>query len=156
MTIGGLAGTLYGVDWDIDGLIGAGDLDGPDNDTLTALSAGIYIAYVTDSTNGCITIHSDTVFDPGVILLTTSFDSVSCNGLLDGSASVAATGGNGNYTYLWGDGQTSNTALNLGVGNYTLTVTDVKGCFKDTTVTIEEPAVFSISSAGQDLSLIHI
>ncbi|MGY8865797.1 MAG: T9SS type B sorting domain-containing protein, partial [Methylophagaceae bacterium] len=150
LTISGLSGTLYGVDWDIDGLIGTGDLDGPDNDTLTALSAGIYIAYVTDSTNGCITVHSDTVFDPGAILLTTSFDSVSCNGLLDGSASVAATGGNGNYTYLWGDGQTSDTALNLGVGNYTLTVTDIKGCFKDTTVTIEEPAVFSISSAGQD------
>jgi hypothetical protein len=65
-----LSGIIYSVDWDIDGLIGSGDPDGPDSDTLTALPAGIYIAYVTDSTNGCVTIHSDTVFDPGAIFIT--------------------------------------------------------------------------------------
>ena len=80
---------LHGVDWDIDGLIGAGDPDGPDNDTLTTLFAGIYVAYVTDSTNGCVTIHSDTV-SIQELFISSLFDSVSCNGLFDGSASVVA------------------------------------------------------------------
>jgi len=42
------------------------------------------------------------------------------------------------------------TAYNLGAGNYSVTVTDQKGCFNDTTVTVEEPVTLSIASTGQD------
>ena len=75
----------------------------------------------------------------------TGMDSVSCNGLFDGSASVTAIGGNGTYSYLWdvnAGSQTSDTAIGLGAGTYTVTVTDQYGCNDDTTVTVEEPAVF--------------
>ena len=126
------------MDWDIDGLIGSGDSDGPDSDTLLNLSAGLYTVYVTDSTTGCVTIKDTTVLDPGIIVLTTSSDSVSCNGLFDGSASVSATGGNLNYSYLWdvnAGSQTTDTAFNLGIGTYSVTVTDQKGCSSDTNAT---------------------
>jgi len=66
---------------------------------------------------------------------------------------VVATGGNGNYTYLWdalAANQTTDTAYNLGAGNYSVTVTDQKGCFNDTIVTVEEPVTLSIASTGQD------
>ena len=69
LTISNLSGVEYGVDWDIDGLIGSGDLDGLDSDTVLNLSAGLYTVYVTDSTNGCVTILDTNVSDPGIIVL---------------------------------------------------------------------------------------
>jgi len=74
-----------------------------------------------------------------LVVDTTFQDSVSCNGLFDGSASVLGAGGNGIYTYLWSDGQTTSTASNLTAGTYNVTITDQKGCFIDTSVTVEQP-----------------
>ncbi len=51
-----------------------GDLDGPDNLIETDLPPGVYFVRITDSTNGCVTLHSDTVFDPGPIVLNPKFD----------------------------------------------------------------------------------
>ena len=153
LTISNLSGIAYGVDWDNDGLIGSGDIDGPDSDSVLNLSAGLYTVYVTDSTNGCVTILDTNVLDPGIIVLAPSTDSVSCNGNLDGSVSVLATGGNLGYTYLWdvnAGSQASDTAFNLGVGTYSVTVTDQKGCTSDTLVTLEEPNVMLISSTWTD------
>ena len=81
----------------------------------------------------------------------TSFqDSVSCNGLFDGSASILGAGGNGIYSYLWSDGQTTATASNLTAGTYNVTITDQKGCFKDTSVTVLEPDALLIASMSMD------
>ena len=152
LTVSNLGGVEYGVDWDIDGL-GSGDSDGPDSDTLLNLSAGLYTVYVTDSNTGCVTIKDTIVLDPGVILLIPSSDSVSCNGFLDGSVSVLATGGNVGYSYQWdlaAGEQITDTAINLGIGTYSVTVTDQKGCSSDTTVTLEQPDLLTIISTWTD------
>ncbi len=39
-----------------------------------------------------------------------------------GVVSIHATGGNGNYTYLWSNGSTIDTAYNLGAGSHSVTV----------------------------------
>ncbi len=95
-------GTIYGIDWDIDNFIGSvpGDLDGPDNLIETDLPPGVYFVRITDSTSGCVTLHSDTVFEPGALELQLSDSlmiSVSCNGgLAHGTATAEGiTGGNG-------------------------------------------------------------
>ena len=78
---------------------------------------------------------------------------MSCNGLLDGSATAQAIGGNGNYTYSWdlfAGGQVSDTAINLGIGTYAITITDAKGCSEDTTVTVEQPDILVIDTTFQD------
>ena len=46
----------------------------------------------------------------------------------DGSATVTASGGMMPYTYLWSDGQTTETATGLTDGVYQVTVTDANGC----------------------------
>ena len=44
---------------------------------------------------------------------------ITCYGSNDGSASVySITGGFGNYTYQWSNGDTLSTASNLSAGNY--------------------------------------
>ena len=123
------------------------------SDTAINLGAGTYTVTVTDQ-YGCSDDTTVTVEEPDVLFAnSTAQDSVSCNGLFDGSASVRAIGGNGDYSYLWdanAGSQTSDTAINLGAGTYTVTVTDQYGCSDDTTVTVEEPDVLVANSTAQD------
>ncbi len=70
---------------------------------------------------------------------TTSQDSVLCNGSSNGAAYVGVIGGNGSYTYLWSDGQTTDTASNIAAGTYQVTITDQLSCSIDTNVTVLEP-----------------
>ena len=112
---------------------------------------------VTDQ-NGCSDDTTVTVEEPDVLVAnTTAQDSVSCNGLLDGSASVGGiTNRNGIFSYTWVDalgndlGPDNDTATNLGAGTYTVTVTDQYGCSDDTTVTVEEPDVLVANTTAQD------
>ena len=104
------------------------------------LCAGTYNVVVTDA-NGCTDNNSGTVNNPvGLTALATGTD-VSCNGVCDGSAFATVTGGTPPFTYLWDDpaGQTSDTAVALCAGSYTVTVTDVNGCDFIAPVTISEP-----------------
>ena len=121
--------------------------------TATNLAAGTYQVTITDQ-NACSFDTTVTVLEPDVVAIdTTSQDSVSCNGLFDGTASVTAIGGNGNYSYLWdlsAGNQTTATATNLQAGTYTVTVTDQFGCFKDTTVTVEQPDELTIDTTYYD------
>jgi gliding motility-associated-like protein len=109
--------------------------------TATNLSAGTYTVTVTDL-NGCIDTISVTITQPATAVSITdiSFTQVSCNGGSDGTATVTATGGVGNYTYAWSSGQTTQTTTGLPIGTYTVTVTDANGCSTTGSVTVDEPA----------------
>lgn len=65
---------------------------------------------------------------------------VSCNGGSDGSATPTPIGGTAPFTYLWSDGQTSQTAVNLSAGTYSVTVADFASTQAIDYVTITEPA----------------
>jgi hypothetical protein len=54
------------------------------------------------------------------------------NCIADGWLTATQSGGTAPYTYLWSNGQTTVTAINLGAGTYTCTVSDDAGC-KDIT-----------------------
>ena len=71
-----------------------------------------------------------------------------------GSATVDATGGSGNYTYLWSNGETGETAYNLVFGNNFVTVTDiVVGCTAVDTIYIDQPPLLEIISVNADDAL---
>jgi gliding motility-associated-like protein len=59
-------------------------------------------------------------------------------GYCNGSATVGATGGTGSYTYLWSNGNTTNTITDLCADTYTVTVTDENGCSVIHNVVIED------------------
>ncbi|MEO0731540.1 MAG: T9SS type A sorting domain-containing protein, partial [Bacteroidota bacterium] len=58
------------------------------------------------------------------LALTTTATPPTCFGGSDGTASVTATGGSGNYTYSWGNGGTTPSISNLTSGTYTIVVND--------------------------------
>ncbi|OFX17936.1 MAG: hypothetical protein A2033_15265 [Bacteroidetes bacterium GWA2_31_9] len=102
--------------------------------TIIYLSEGIYSVTV-NSGNLCKT-SSVTITKPDEIVTTISTTGALCGG--GGSATVTAYGGTPPYTYKWNTNpqQTTATATNLNVGNYTITVTDANGCTKTQNVTI--------------------
>ena len=63
-----------------------------------------------------------------------------CFGESNGTATANPTGGTPTYTYLWNpSAQTTQTATGLSIGNYTVTVTDAKGCSITQTYIITQP-----------------
>ena len=65
-----------------------------------------------------------------------------CYGDATGTATVYASGGTKflTYSYLWSDGQTSSTAIDLAAGTYSVTVTDDNGCTATSLVQVGQPA----------------
>lgn len=89
---------------------------------LQNVPTGNYIVTVTDN-NGCT--GSATVFIPenaGPTAVTSTTSDVCGQG--NGTATVVASGGTGTYTYLWNNGQTTQTATGLQSGSYTVLVDD--------------------------------
>ena len=64
---------------------------------------------------------------PGAMNLTADLTPAT-PGLSDGAATVQVGIGNPPYQYEWSNGSTDQTATDLAVGNYTVTVTDAFGC----------------------------
>ncbi len=73
-----------------------------------------------------------------------------CNGEANGSLTNVIGGGTAGYTYLWNDGQTTETATNLVAGTYTLMVTDANGCEFETTSTLGEPESLTFDFEAND------
>lgn len=103
----------------------------------TGLCAGNYSVTVTDS-NGCITNADVIVNEPSPLVVEASVIPAYCGGRCIGSALSVASGGNGSYQYQWNDSLAQQTAEATGLctGNYSVTVTDLKGCSATHTVSI--------------------
>ena len=102
---------------------------------VSNLSSQTYTVRVTDI-NGCVTTASTLVNEPTVVVLTTSAINSDC-GNANGIATSTVTGGTSGYTYTWQPaGGNASTASNLFSGNYSLTVTDAKGCVASKTQTV--------------------
>ncbi len=108
---------------------------GGNSTTATGLAFGSYTVSVTDSFN-CATFYSLTIPQPTPLSLNMSSVSASCFGGSNGVASVLATGGTAPYTYLWNNANTSASNTGLSAGNYSVTVTDQKGCTLNSSVTV--------------------
>jgi hypothetical protein len=74
----------------------------------------------------------------------------SCKNGTDGSVVANPSGGTAPYTYTWSGGQSAQTAINLAPGNYTVTVTDNKGCSSTSTTAITEPSIISLTTVSAD------
>lgn len=95
--------------------------------TASGLAPNTYTCTITDGA-GCTTTQNFTITQPTVISASATSTPTGCS-TNTGSATCTANGGTGILTYSWApSGGTAATAINLGVGNYTVTVTDANGC----------------------------
>ena len=111
------------------------------------LAPGSYNVYIKDS-SGCETFQLVTLAQPDQINTLIFGNNAGC-GVSNGSASVLANGGDGNFSYLWDDAsnQASSSASNIPAGLYHVTVTDGNFC----SVT---DSVFIGNNGGPSISLV--
>ena len=108
--------------------------------TVSNLAAGTYSVTITDA-NGCHASQSVTITAPTSSVTGSITPTQPTCGASNGSATVAASGGTGPYTYAWSpSGGTGATASGLGGGNYTVTITDSHGCTVSLNTTLAAPS----------------
>lgn len=111
------------------------------------LAAGVYTVTATDA-NHCPGTLTVVINQPTALAVQTSAQPADC-GQTNGSATATATGGTTPYTYAWSpSGGTNATASQLGAGNYTVTVTDFKGCTQTATSVVTNPGGPQVSITG--------
>ncbi|MFM9074587.1 MAG: gliding motility-associated C-terminal domain-containing protein, partial [Bacteroidota bacterium] len=121
--------------------------------TFSSLSAGAYALLVKDAA-GCTITGSATLTEPAAIVPTATASSTTCNGTADGGITVTATGGTGAYQFSSDNGatfQNGGTFSAIGAGAYLIVVKDASGCTANTTSTVTQPAVLSVTATKTDL-----
>ncbi len=115
--------------------------------TIVGLTAGTYYVTITDA-NGCQYIATTNISNPPPLTATiTNVQHVSCAYGNNGMVTVVANGGTPNYSYLWSSNAgTSNVAIGLSAGTYTVTVTDQNNCTTTAQITINEPTPIQVTS----------
>jgi hypothetical protein len=118
--------------------------DGSVNEDLQNKPIGSYYVTVTDS-HGCTKTGGPYILtQPTDLDVTETVTQISCNGAHDASISISVSGGTPGYYYTWNDWATIPTRLNLSPGQYTVTVTDSKGCEDVTVVLIYQPFALAV------------
>ncbi|MBL7926992.1 MAG: gliding motility-associated C-terminal domain-containing protein [Bacteroidia bacterium] len=118
--------------------------NGQTTSDLMAVIAGIYTVTVTDA-SGCTATISGIVSQPAQINIVVTVDSALC-GQNNGKAFVTVSGGTQPYSYLWSNGVTTDSIVNLAPNLYTLTVTDANNCSAVSFATIGSTSAVQINT----------
>ena len=111
---------------------------------ISGLLAGNYSVVVTDA-SGCSVSGSYLVSQPTQALTINSvLTNVSCTGTASATIDVTVTGGNAPYTYAWNNQAVTQDLVNVGVGTYTLIVTDNGGCQSTAVIPVTQPTPINL------------
>lgn len=123
-------------------------LDGPSTRDRNGLSASLYTLVVSDD-NSCTDTTRYTVNNGSGFSLDLDTIPTTCFNGNDGKAFVKSiiNGTPGaTYTYNWDNGSATDTAFNLAIGTYSVTVTDDQNCPTSASVTVTQPSEVTIAS----------
>lgn len=118
---------------------------GEEGETIT-VEPGYYCITLTDN-NKCAVFECVTVDYEPLALEVNGLD-VTCAGSDDGELSVEVTGGLAPYTYLWSNNETTQIIRDLAPGNYSVTVTDARGCMISGSGSVADPRPILLTVTG--------
>lgn len=114
--------------------------NGQTNQTAVNLVPGNYSVLITDTNNCNDNSFIVAITQPDSLYISSlSSTEVLCNGDSTGSATVVASGGTSNYSYAWSSGALTDVASNLFSGTYSVTVSDINGCSRNSSIVVTEP-----------------
>ncbi|OFY70837.1 MAG: hypothetical protein A3G23_11995 [Bacteroidetes bacterium RIFCSPLOWO2_12_FULL_37_12] len=98
---------------------------------VSNLTAGIFNVTVTDAV-GCDAPASVVITEPALLQSNVTVSNASCDNSQDGNIALSTSGGTTPYSFNWSNSATTEINSNLGVGNYSVTITDSNGCTLET------------------------
>ncbi|HRY33015.1 MAG TPA: dockerin type I domain-containing protein [Bacteroidales bacterium] len=112
---------------------------------LSNLTPGTYQITVTDA-QACQAFGTFNLADPALIVTVTATPyPVSCYGDTDGGINLDVSGGNTPYLYSWNTGYDLEDLSGVGIGTYTVTVTDNDGACTVVSGTVTQPDPLDLS-----------
>ncbi len=119
--------------------------------TLSDLCVGTYTLVMEDQ-QGCVIDTTFSIIAPNPLDATlVNAQNETCQPGMDGSITIAVTGGTYPYNYNWNTTATDSIATGLSAGSYTVIVGDAVGCADTLMTTITAPAPPTISSLPDDV-----
>ncbi len=110
-------------------------------DVFSGLAAGTYSIVIQDANNHFSDTLQINITQPQPLTIsTTSPVNANCS-VNNGGISSTTSGGTSPYSYLWTNGDTTLTSVNINAGQYSCTVTDANGC----------TAVSSVATIGTNM-----
>ena len=114
--------------------------NGQQGTLLNNVPAGNYSVLITDSL-GCTNTQNVLISQPAPLSISITTVPVRCFGEANGAATAVPSGGTAPYFFRWNSNPPQGTpsAIQLGIGNYSLQVTDMNGCTVSGSTQITQP-----------------
>lgn len=121
--------------------------------TINNLVAGPYDVSILDASN-CFVNETYIVVESSDLNLSANATNETAVNANDGAITVSVSGGQGPFTYLWSNGASTASINNLTPGSYSVEITDVNGCSKIESYTVNayDCSAFEISVNGSNES----
>jgi hypothetical protein len=120
---------------------------------LNALAAGTYTVTATDA-NGCVAAsNSVTINEPTALSSSATATDASAAAATDGAVNISVSGGTAPYTYTWSNGANTQNLAAVGVGTYSVTITDANGCTSNQSATVSSPTSLDLNNANINISM---
>jgi trimeric autotransporter adhesin len=127
--------------------------NGSTSSSLNALAAGTYTATATDA-NGCVaSTNAVTISEPTALSSSATATNASSAAATDGAVNISVSGGTSPYTYTWSNGANTQNLAAVGVGTYSVTITDANGCTSNQSATVSSPTALDLNNANINISM---
>lgn len=121
--------------------------NGANTAKIENVEEGNYEVTVID-VNHCSASATVSMVYPTAIEAVATVRHITCFRDNNGSIEMNATGGTGNYTYRWANGNAMSAVSGLAAGVYTVTVSDDQGCSAASSVTVHQPGELQFATAS--------
>jgi SprB repeat len=123
--------------------------NGATTEDISGLVPGVYGVTVCDVNGCCVTATDSIVLPTGCVFpVQRVVSKITCHSACDGVITLTPNGGTAPYTYVWSNGNTTNSASGLCAGHYYYTVTDANGCTYSCHTFLSNPSPLNVSCIG--------
>lgn len=122
--------------------------NGATTSSISNLAVGAYSVVIKDGAGQQLTL-SDSIQQAGSIVIASTITNASCSGQSNGAIKISASGGSGGYSYLWSNGNTTDSLVNVPSGSYSVTVKDSTGCSASATFFINVDKKLMVNASNQ-------